>query len=98
MDQKVTLKDALKKYPAKYYHLVGTFKDVIPGKRVLGHGPINPNNKTFRKYLKIVLAQKPEVLVMETANSKLNKCWKYLRPNETEISFKNLCEILLEEL
>ena len=98
---------ALKKYPlswwvkkfgANFYHLTGSTQDVIPGKKIVTHGPIKLDDKTFRQNLRLVLAQKPEVMVIETASPSAGNAWKHLRENETEISFNNLCQILLEEL
>ena len=98
VDKKITLEEMITKIGAKFYHLTGSTCDVIHGERIATHAPINIDDKTFRKHLGLILAQKPEALVIETANSKINSCWNHLRPNETEISFRNLCEILLEEL
>jgi len=99
LDPKVPLEDTLKKLKAKFYHLTGSTQDVISGKEITTHKPIKESDKTFRKNLRMVLAQKPEVLVLETASSGYGvSAWNHLRPNETEISFGNLCQILLEEL
>lgn len=94
---KIKLDDVVKKCQAKIFHLCGNSQDAIFGKKILSHGPINPKNKTFRKNLRLILDQKLEILVLETANASIPG-WEFLRPNETEISFYNLCEILLEEL
>lgn len=105
-DKKYELSDWIKEFNAKYYHLTGSFQDVEPGskgvpfggKKVITHGPIVAGDKEFRKYLKIILRQKPEVLILETASKGHESCFNYLRTNETEISFDSLCKILLEEL
>lgn len=97
-DKKITVKEVIKKLETKFYHLTGSRQDVIFGKKILAHGPINLDDTVFRKHLRLILDQKPEVIVMETACSEYDKAWNWLRPNETEISFNNLCEILLEEL
>jgi len=94
---KIKLEDVVKKCQAKIFHLSGNSEDVVSGRKILSHGPIDPKNKTFRKNLRLILAQKPEILVLETANASIPG-WEFLRPNETEISFENLCQILLEEL
>lgn len=98
IDEKIDIDQKIKKYQAKFYHLTGSTQDVIFNKRVLSHGPIELGDMTFRKNLRMILAKKPEVLVLEVANSTVNSAWNWLRPNETEISFENLCQILLEEL
>ncbi len=97
-DEEIKMEKIIKKIGAKFYHLTGSVQDVIPGKKIITHGPIKISDKTFRKNLRSILAQKPEVLVVETASFADSNAWKHLRPNETEISFNNLCEILLEEL
>jgi len=96
--KKISFEKVLPCFGAKYYHLTGTTQDAVFGKKILSHGPISPTNKTFRKHLKLVLAQRPEVLVLETASSGHGNAWNHLRSNETEISFENMCKILLEEL
>ncbi len=98
LDRKVTLEEMIKKIDAKYYHLTGSTQDVISGKEITTHKPIKESDKTFRKNLRMVLAQKPQVLVLETASAGYVSAWNHLRPNETEISFLTLCQILLEEL
>ena len=95
---KISLKDVIEKISPKYYHLTGSTRDVIDGKKILAHAPIKIEDKTFRKNLRLILAQKPEVLVLEVASSLDGPEWHYLRSNETELSFYALCEILLEEL
>lgn len=97
-DEKYELKDWIKKIGAKYYHLTGSLEDVDPGKKIISHGAIEVGDKMFRKNLGYILAQKPEVLVLETSSSKEDACFSHLRVNETELSFDNLCEILLKEL
>lgn len=94
----VNLEDFVKILHAKYYHLTGSTQDVIPGKKDLTHGPVKKDDKIFRKNLRLVLAQKPEMVLLETASRGDNACYNYLRSNETELSFYTLCEILLEEL
>ena len=98
VDNKIKLAEILPKFGAKYFHLCGDRQDAVFGKKILSHGPIEIADKIFRRNLRMILAQKPEVLVLETSNSTIDKTWNYLRPNETEISFENLCQILLEEL
>lgn len=95
-EKKIEFKDFVKKARSKYFHLTGSTQDVDPGKKIWTHNPIEVGDKVFRKHLKIVLAQKPEVLVVEVASK--SKSFNYLRENETEISFDNVCKILLEEL
>lgn len=97
-DREVTYKEMVAKIHAKIYHLTGSTQDVIPGVRDVTHGPIEVGDKVFREHLRAVLAQCPEAMLLETADSTVNPCFHYLRPNETELSFENLCEILLEEL
>lgn len=96
-EPKIDLEDFVRKIGAKKYHLTGSTQD-IRANRDITHGPIKVDDKVFRKNLRLVLAQKPETILIETANSNDNACYHYLRPNETELSFYNLCEILLEEL
>ena len=99
LDKEITLSEMIKKVGAKYYHVTGGVQDVITGKRVAAHAPIKLDDKFFRKNLRLVLAQKPEVMLVETSNSTLEpKTFPHLKKNETEISFRNLCRILLEEL
>jgi hypothetical protein len=93
----INLAKVLKKFQARFYHLSGSTQEIKNGK-ISSHGPIKKDDPVFRKHLRMILKQKPEVLVLETASSGYLKAWGYLRPNETEISFENLCEILLEEL
>ena len=97
-DEKYEIKDWIKKIKAKFYHLTGSFCEIDPGKKITTHMPVETDDKVFRKYLKMVLAQEPEVIVLEVASKGDNPCYDYLRPNETELSFYNLCRILLEEL
>ncbi|KKQ17248.1 MAG: hypothetical protein US31_C0020G0003 [Berkelbacteria bacterium GW2011_GWA1_36_9] len=98
-NKEIILKDIVKKIGAKRYHITGSDQDVNPGKKILSHGPIEVGNKAFRKNIQLVLSQKPETILIEVANS-INDTYygSHLRPNETELSFCNLCEILLEEL
>ena len=98
LKKKITIEEAIKRFKAKYYHLSGSSQAIIPGKKVVSHLPITPGNKTFIRTLKAVLAQKPEVLVMEVASKTDGPAWNYLRTNEAERSFENLCGILLDEL
>jgi len=99
LDREVTLGQMIKKLAPKFFHVTGSLQDIISGKKILTHGPIKLEDKTFRKNIRLVLAQKPEVILLETASSMIGgNAWKHLRPNETEISFGNLCQILLEEL
>lgn len=96
-ESKIDLTAMVKKIGAKKYHLTGSTQDIL-GNRDITHGPIKVDDKVFRKNLRLVLVQKPETILIETANFNDNACYHYLRPNETELSFYNLCEILLEEL
>lgn len=96
-DKEIFLGDMITKIGAKDYHLTGSDQDLISDK-IVTHLPIKIGDKNFRKNLRLVLAQKPETIMLEVANSDDNACYAYLRPNETELSFYNLCEILLEEL
>jgi len=99
LDREITLKEMIKKIETKFYHVTGSQQDVINGKKVTAHGPIEIDDRHFRQNLRLILAQKPEVILVETSTSQFGgKTWAYLRPNETEISFRNLCQILQEEL
>jgi len=99
LDREVTLEEMIKKIDTRYYHVTGSTQDMISGKKITAHAPIEVHDKTFRKNIRAVLAQKPEVMLVETSTSLFGgKTWAHLRPNETEISFRNLCQILLEEL
>ena len=98
VEEPIKLEDVIKKIGSKNYHVTGSIQDVIPGKKILTHEPIKVDDKIFRKNLRLILAEKPATILIETANSTVNPCWHYLRPNETELSFYNLCEIFLEEL
>lgn len=97
-DPELNFEKIIQKMDAKRYHVTGNDQDVISGEKDLSHGPIKKDNLTFRKHLKIVLKQKPESILVETANCSDNACFSHLKPNETEFSFYNLCQILLEEL
>ena len=96
--KKYSLSWWVKKFGAKFYHLTGSTQDIVPGKKIVTHGPIKLDDKTFRHNLRLVLAQKPEAMVIETASPSAGNAWEHLRESETEISFNNLCQILLEEL
>ncbi len=96
-DEKVNFASFFRKVKAQKYHLTGSTQDIARKKDVT-HGPIEKDDQTFRKNLRLVLKQNPEVLLIETANRGINSCYYYLLPNETELSFYNLCQILLEEL
>lgn len=98
VDEKVKYEDMVKKIGAKIYHLTGSTQDVIPGVRDVTHGPIETDDMVFRKNLRAVLAQKPDALLSEVATPADNACFKHLKMNESELSFANLCEILLKEL
>jgi len=97
-EPKIELVEFVNKIKAKKYHLTGSCQDVVMGKRDLSHGPIKLADKKFRQNLRLILAQKPESILLETASRGDNPCFSHLHPNETEISFYNLCQILLEEL
>lgn len=88
----------VEKIKAKKYHVTGSTQDVISGKKDLTHAPIEVDDKIFRQNLRLVLAQNPESILIETTDSSAGRAWNHLRPNEIELSFYNLCEILLEEL
>jgi len=96
-----SFKDEIKRIGAKIYHLCGTSdgKNYIERKngKVTSHSPITLEDKGFRKYLNIVLKQKPEILVLEVAGSKDNPCWSDRPENVQETSFENLCKILAEK-
>ena len=98
LDHEVTLAHMINKLAPKFFHVTGALQDIISGKKIVTHAPIRLKDKTFRKNIRLVLAQKPEAILVETANSKVGNAWNYLRPNETELSFYNLCQILFEEL
>lgn len=93
----IDIEDFIKKLQARFYHLTGSVQEVKNGK-IVSHAPIKKDDPIFRKHLRLILAQKPEALILETASAGYVKVWDYLRPNETEHSFETLCEILLEEL
>lgn len=97
VDKPITYEEMVKKIGAKFYHLSGSDQDVA-NDRVVTHGPINLGDEDFLARLKPVLDQRPEVLVLETADKKTNRCYNYLRTNETELSFQNLCRILSQLL
>jgi len=96
-DGKIQLEDMVKTIGAKIYHVTGGVQDT-DGKKIITHVPIELNDQIFRQNLRLILAQKPEAILNEVADSSTGKEWDYLRPNETEISFENLCQILLEEI
>jgi len=98
VEKKIDMAKMIEKVGAKRYHVTGSTQDVIFGKKIVTHGPIELEDETFRKNLRLILAQKPESILLETANSRVDSDFPYLRPNETQLSFYNLCEILLEEL
>lgn len=84
----------------KIYHLTGgygeckrRYVEVAEG-RVVSHSPIDRRSEFFNKILNVVMEQKPEVLVVETATSKDNVCWAYLQKNSLERSFEELCSLL----
>lgn len=97
-EPKLKFANIMEKLKAKKYHVTGSTQDVISGKKDLNHGPIKVGDLTFRKNLRLILAQKPELILVETANKADAPCFSYLRQNETELSFYHLCQILLEEL
>ncbi len=97
-EPELNVREFIKKAKARRFHVTGSSQDVIMGVKDLSHGPIKLNDQTFRENLRMVLSQNPESILLETANSRDNDCFSDLRPNETELSFYNLCEILLEEL
>lgn len=97
-EPKLKFEEIVAKAKAKRYHVTGTTQDVIMGEKDLSHAPIRINDLTFRKNLRTILKQDPESILIETAKKSDYKCFSYLRENETELSFYNLCEILLEEL
>ena len=97
-EPKLKFEEIVAKVQAKRYHITGTTQDVIIGVKDLSHAPIRINDLTFRKNLRTILKQDPESILIETAKKSDYKCFSYLRENETELSFYNLCKILLEEL
>jgi hypothetical protein len=98
VDRPVRLKDMIAEIGAKIYHVTGSTQDV-DGEKILTHGPVEKGDETLRRNLRLVLAQKPDAILLETGDSTfVHGAWKHLRPNETELSFYNLCEILQEEL
>jgi len=97
LEKKATIEDKIRQYQTKYYHVCGNTQE-FQGNKILSHGPIELNDRTFRQNLQAILAQKPEWIVSESTNPDSGPEWNYLRPNENEISFRNLCRILLEEL
>ncbi|MCL5407569.1 MAG: hypothetical protein M1429_03680 [Patescibacteria group bacterium] len=97
LDKKIESSDFLKQNKIKHYHVTGSTQDV-KGDQDITHGPIKKDDQVFRQNLRLILAQNPETILIETASSYDNACYHYLRPNETELSFYQLCEILLEEL
>jgi hypothetical protein len=98
LEKPVSLEKMIPKIAAKHYHVTGSTQDVIPGEKVITHSPIKTDDEVFRKNLRLVLKENPESMLVETANSSDGTYLNYLRPNETELSFYNLCEILLDEL
>lgn len=99
LDKEITLAEMIDKLKPKYFHVTGSVQDIISGRRILTHAPIKVDDKTFRKNIKAVLRQKPKAILVETASAGIGgNAWDYLRPNETELSFRNLCRILLEEM
>jgi hypothetical protein len=91
----------VKEIGAKIYHLCGCYQGKmveIDDGRVVDQTPILVKDKCFRQYLRIILREKPEILVLETSRVKDNPYWAYLAPNVQEMSFENLCQILLEEI
>lgn len=94
----INYENIIKKIGAKHYHVTGSTQDIAEDGKGLVHGPIKTGDKTFRHNLRLVLAQKPESILIEVAKKSDNACFSHLRENETEFSFYNLCQILLEEL
>lgn len=95
-------KKEIKSIGAKIYHLCGTSDGKnyleIKDNGVASHSPITLEDKGFRKYLDIVLKQKPEILVLEVAGPQDNPCWQNRAANVLETSFENFCQILLEKI
>ena len=97
-----TLEEEIRNIGAKIYHLSGCYEGSqveIKNGKVASHAEIRKDS-CFQSILKTVLAQDPEVLVMEVSGSTDNPCWDYRRPTLKlqEESLKNLCELLLDEL
>lgn len=103
LKDKTTLELEIRKTGAKIYHLCGTSDGKwleYQNSLVLGHQPIKIDDETFRQYLRVVLEQKPEILVLEAAGSDDNPCWNFRQPRAVvqRESLENFCQILAEEL
>lgn len=98
----LTLEEEIKNAGAKIYHLSGCRRRVgyieVVRDRIVDHGPVHLNDKEFRKDLRIVLAQKPEILVLEVGRVEDNACWSYRSKDIQERSFESFCRMLDEEL
>jgi len=83
----------IKEIGAKIYHLSGCYfgelQEIKDG-RIVSHSPILAEDKHFRRYLKTILKNDPEVLVVEVDDPLKNGAQKE--------SFENLCKYLLELL
>jgi len=100
--RRLTLEGEIKDAGAKIYHLSGCRKrigyiEAVKDKIVI-HAPIHLNDKKFRQLLRIILDQKPEILVLEVGGPGDNACWAYRSRDVQEKSFENLCRILDEEM
>lgn len=98
----LNFKEEIKNTGARIYHLSGCQRRIgyieIIKDRIVNHGPIHLNDKEFRRNLRIILAQKPEVLVLEVGRAEDNACWSYRSQDVQEKSFENFCKMLGEEL
>lgn len=97
-----SLEEEIKAIGAKIYHVNGCFPQTeymeICDGRVVSHAPILKTDKSFRRYLRIVLDQEPEILVLEVAGADDNHCWSYRRKGVElqKESLLNLCSLLTE--
>lgn len=95
------INEEIRKISSKIYHIngcpSGEYMEIIED-RVASHAPISIKDECFRQNLRIILKQKPEILVMEVAGPKDNPCWADRPMNIQVRSFENLCKILTEEL
>ena len=100
--RQLTLEGEIKDIGAKIYHLSGCRKTVgyieAVKDKIVTHAPIHLNDKKFRQFLRIILRQKPEILVLEVAGPQDNACWAYRPRDVQEKSFENLCKMLDEEM
>lgn len=96
------INEEIKNIGAKIYHLSGAkrrigYVEYYEG-QVTSHYPIYPDDEEFRQCLKTILAQNPEVLLLEVGEGKDDLCWAHYGSAVLERSFENLCQILNEEI